>query len=84
MQIRRSTAYLGLLIGLVLLVWAGFVRYHVHAVAKDGVQTSEQSTSINGYSIVREAARDGVGRDEQGRLIRRDPKAKKDAETCYT
>ena len=73
MRIRRITAYLGLLIGLALLVWSGFVRYPL-----------QESTSINGYGIVREAARDGVGRDKQGRLARRDQTTKKDPNTCYT
>ena len=75
MSIRRVTAYLGLLIGVGLLVWAGFVRYPV-----------QQSTSVNGYSIVREAAKDGLVRDAQGRLVKRQqakPNAK-DNNACPT
>ena len=77
MSIRRNTAYLGLLIGLILLIWAGFLRYPVHG---------EQAASVNGYTVVREAARDGLARDSQGRLVKRQ-QAKpngKDDKTCPT
>ncbi len=87
MAIRRGTAYLGLVLGVVLLVWAGVVRYPVQSGEAAGEGISEQTISISGYSLVREAARDGLGRDEEGRLVRRgqDVKPKdKDADACYT
>ena len=77
MNIRRTTAYLGLLVGVILLIWSGYVRYTVQ---------DAEAGSVNGYSIVREAARDGLVRDEQGRLVQRKqakPKGK-DAKTCPT
>ena len=83
MNIRRKTAYLGLLVGVVLLVWAGFSRYPVQETKKDGAGPAAQITNINGYGLVREAARDGVGRNEHGKLTRRDQNTK-DADTCYT
>ena len=86
MGIRRGTAYLGLLIGVVLLIWAGLMRYPVQSGEAAGEGVSEQTISISGYGIVREAARDGLGRDE-GRLVRRSQEVKptdKDAKTCYT
>ena len=86
MGIRRGTAYLGLLIGVVLLIWAGLMRYPVYYGSTDKQGISQQTISISGYGIVREAARDGLGRDE-GRLVRRGQEVKpkdKDAKTCYT
>ena len=87
MGIRRGTAYLGLLIGVALLIWAGLVRYPVQQSSSEGEGISQQTISISGYGIVREAARDGLGRDEQGLLVRRSQEVKptdKDAKTCYT
>ena len=84
MRIRRLIAYLGLLIGLVLLVWTSLSYYPVYFTA-DGI--TQQTTSVNGFGIVREAARDGLVRDEQGRLIKRLERAKpgdEDDKTCYT
>ncbi len=62
MSVRRVIAYLGLVIGLALLIWAGFMRYPLGA---------EQTESVNGYGVVREAARDGLIRDDQGTLTKR-------------
>ena len=88
MSIRRGTAYLGLLIGVALLIWAGLMPYSVHYPATDKQGSAQQPTSINGYGMVREAARDGLVRDKQGRLLKRDKGTKsdekKDANTCYT
>ena len=53
----------------------------------EGEAISEQTISISGYGIVQEAARDGLARDEQGKLVKRAQGSKpkgKDAETCYT
>ena len=87
MGIRRGTAYLGLLIGVVLLIWAGLMRYPVQQSSGEGEGISQETISISAYGIVREATRDGLGRDEQGRLVRRSQEVKpkdKDAKTCYT
>ncbi|MCK4849964.1 MAG: hypothetical protein KAT11_01370 [Phycisphaerae bacterium] len=86
MGIRRGTAYFGLLIGVILLVWAAVMRYPVQQSSGEGEGISQQTISISGYGIVRETARDGLGRDE-GRLVRRGQEVKptdKDAKTCYT
>ena len=71
MSIRRSTAYLGLLAGLGLLLWGGFSRHQVHYGTADGKGTSPQSMNISGFGIVLETSRDGLGRDGQGRLVSR-------------
>ena len=71
MRIRRATAYLGLLIGVALLIWAGFISYPVQQTFGEGEEISQQTIIINGYGIVREAARDGLGRDKQGLLVKR-------------
>ena len=87
MRIRRTTAYVGLLVGVILLIWSGFMRYTVHQPTTNGQSDSQQTTSVNGYSVVREAARDGLVRDEQGRLAKRLKRANaddKDDKTCYT
>ena len=84
MRVRRVIAYSGLLIGLILLVWTGLSRYPVYSTVAGATQ---QTTSVNGFGIVREAARDGLLRDQQGRLVKRSQSAKpggKDANTCYT
>ena len=84
MRMRRLIAYLGLLIGLVLLVWTSLSYYPVYSTAA-GV--TQQTTNVNGFGIVREAARDGLVRDEQGRLVKRLQRAKadgKDDKTCPT
>ena len=75
MSIRRGSAYLGLVVGVVLLVWAGVVRYPVQGGEAAGEGISEQTISISGYGLVLEAARDGVGRDKEGRLVRRGQEA---------
>ena len=75
MGIRRGTAYLGLVVGVILLVWAGFVRYPVQQGSSEGEGISQQTISISGYGIVRETARDGLGRDEQGVLVKRGQEA---------
>ncbi len=87
MGIRRGTAYLGLLIGVVLLIWAGLVRYPVQQASGEEQGVSQQTIIINGYGIVREAARDGLGRDAKGALVKRGQESKpkgKDADACYT
>ncbi len=87
MGIRRGSAYLGLVVGVVLLVWAAVMRYPVQQSSSKGEEISQQTISISGYGIVRETARDGIGRDKQGGLVKRgqDVKAKdKDADACYT
>ena len=87
MGIRRGAAYLGLVVGLSLLVWAGVMRYPVQQGNGEGEGISQQTISISGYGIVRETARDGLGRDEQGGLVKRDQEVKpkdKDADACYT
>ena len=81
MSIRRGVAYLGLFIGLILLVWGGLVRYPVEQ------GDSKETMIINGYSVVREAARDGLKRDKDDALVKRSQESQpkgKDAETCYT
>ena len=86
MNMRRTIAHLGLVVGVSLLVWAGVMRYPVQQGSGEGEGISQQTISISGYGIVREAARDGLGRDE-GRLVRRSQEVKpkdKDAKTCYT
>ncbi len=86
MSIRRGATYLGLVVGVILLVWAGLMRYPVEQGSGKEEGISQQTISISGYGIVREAARDGLGRDE-GRLVRRGQEVKptdKDAKTCYT
>ncbi len=75
MSIRRGTAYLGLLIGVVLLIWAAVMRYPVQQSSSEGEGISQQTISISGYGIVRETARDGLGRDEQGGLVKRGQEA---------
>jgi len=84
MSIRRATAYLGLVLGVSLLIWAGVMRYPLQQSSSEGQGVSQQTISISGYGIVREAARDGLVRDKQGRLVKRDQNTKKDANTCYT
>ena len=88
MGIRRGTAYLGLVVGVILLVWAGLIRYPVQQGSDKGEGISQQTIiSISGYDIVRETARDGLGRDEQGLLVKRSQEVKpkdKEAKTCYT
>jgi hypothetical protein len=62
------------------------MRYPVQQGSSEGEGISQQTIRISGYGIVREAARDGLGRDE-GRLVRRSQEVKptdKDAKTCYT
>jgi len=79
MSIRRATAYLGLIIGLILLIWAAFLLYPLQ-------DADAQASTVNGYTVVREAARDGLARDTQGRLVKRQrtkPKGKDD-KTCPT
>ena len=70
MSIRRSSAYLGLVVGVSLLVWAGVMRYPVQQDSGEGEEISQETILISGYGIVREAARDGLSRDEQGGLVK--------------
>ncbi len=98
MSIRRGTAYLGLLIGVALLIWAGLVRYQVYYIRANDEGISDRTMSISGFGIVFETARDGLARGWQGQLLSRRyrlaidptgaeqiiPNKAKDADTCYT
>ncbi len=75
MSIRRGTAYLGLVVGVSLLVWAGVMRYPVQQSSGEGEGVFQETILISGYGVVQEAARDGLGRDEQGLLVKREQEA---------
>ena len=69
------------------MIWAAVMRYPVQQSSGKGEGISQETINVNGYGIVREAARDGLVRDKQGRLARRGQEVKakdKDAKTCYT